>query len=290
VVASEIYIYGGQSIMKNEENYMDSRYDREVAKFGKKDALIALCAVVAFSGILALAIYVLMALIPEGLTDIQSTLWNTVTRVILVAAAVVIVLLKKQGLSSIGFHKDKLLSTLKFTLLLTLIFSAFGVIPGLIFGWEFNGFGAIIPIILTTFIMAAGEDIFYVGYLQTRLHGLIKSHVLAILTGAVFFALVHVPAVLIGGYQYPADLVAALIVWILGHSFMVLIFRRHFSIIPVMVTHTLANFFSGGGLWSEFNLNDNMMYSGIFPILSVFVVLLIMEIVHWRRRSRVCRQ
>jgi membrane protease YdiL (CAAX protease family) len=272
--------------MKDEGRYMDSRYNREIAKFGKKDALVALCAVIAFSGILVLASVIGERVSPEGLTEIQSTILNAVVRVILIGAAVTIVLLKKQGLASIGFHKEKLLSTLRFTLLLALVFSAFGVVPGLILGWEFVSFGAIIPIILRTLIMAAGEDIFFVGYLQTRLHGLIKSHILAILTGAVFFAFAHVPAVLIGGFQYGPDLVAMLVVWLLGHSFMVLVFRRYFSIIPVIVIHTLSNFFARGDLWSEFNLDDNMMYSGVFPILSVFVVLLIMEIVRWRRRSK----
>jgi len=56
--------------------------------------------------------------------------------------------------------------------------------------------------------------------------------------------------------------------------------------IPVIIVHTLSNFFSGGSLWSELNLDYNMFYSGTVPILSVFIVLVILEVVRWWRAKR----
>ena len=259
---------------------MDSRYEQEVKKFGKKDAVIALCVLAVLMGVL-----VLVALVSERATDFQSTIMDYALRIVLVGTAVTIVLVKKQGLASIGFHKDKLWPMLRFGLILILIFLVFGIVPGLIFGWEFNGMGAIIPALLTTLFMAAGEDIFFVGYLQTRLYGLIKNNALAILAGAVFFALVHLPAAMILA-AYPFGALTGVFVWILGHSFVVLIFRRHFSIITVIIVHTLANFFSGGSIWSEFNIEYSLFYSGTVPILSVLVVLVILEIVRWRKAKK----
>ena len=259
---------------------MDLRYKQEVQKYGKKDAIIALCVLVVLMAVLVLA-----ALGTERMTDFQSTVMDYALRIILVGTAITIVLVKKQGLASIGFHKDKLWPMLKFGLILILTFSVFGIVPGLIFGWEFNSLGAIIPTLFTTLFMAAGEDIFFVGYLQTRIHGLIKKDVLAILAGAVFFALVHLPAAIISA-AYPFGALTGVFVWILGHSFVVLIFRRHFSIITVIIVHTLANFFSSGSIWSEFNLEYSLFYSGTVPILSVLVILIVLEIVSWKRAKR----
>ena len=257
---------------------MDMRYEEEVKKYGKKDAIVALCAFVAVTAIIAVS-DVLSTILP-----VSSTVWGFVLRAIIVGVAIAIVLVKKQGLASIGIHIDKLWPTLRFSALLILVFFIFGVVPGLIFGWEFCSLGTIIPILFITMINAAGEDIFFVGYFQTRLHGLIKNNVLAIFVGAVGFALAHVPALLIspfpaGGWD------TMLILWIIAHTFLVLIFRRHFSIIPVIIAHTLLNFLSTGGLWNEFNFADNESLIG-FSMLLILLSLVVVEVVCYRRAKK----
>ena len=245
-------------------------------KYGKKDAIIALCVFI---------VLVALSLVDEVLTtnfEAQATIFQFTSRIIIIVVVFSIVLLKKQGLASIGFHKDKLRSMLKFGIIITLILSAFGIVPGLIHGWEFNSFGVVIPILFTTIIMAAGEDIFFVGYLQTRLYGLFKKDVPAIFAGAVLFALAHVPGLLIG---FHTGWITMWIIWLIGHTLMVLIFRRHFSIIPVIIVHSLANFFSTGGLWCEYSFDYNEDWSGIAIIL-IFLVLLILEIVRYNRAKK----
>jgi len=254
---------------------MALRYNQEVRKYEKKDAIIALCAFVVATAISVLD-YVLITNFESHATILQFT-----GRILIIGMTFAIVLVKKQGLASIGFHKDKLWSILRFTILLIVVFSAFGIIPGLIHGWEFNTLRVLIPLLLTTIIMAAGEDIFFVGYLQTRLYGIFKSHVLAILVGAVCFALIHVPIGLLS--PFPMGWVGMWVIWMIGHTLMVLIFRRHFSIIPVIVVHTLANFLSGGSLWVAFDFGED--WTGIGIIL-VLVVLLVYEIVVWRCQSK----
>ena len=256
---------------------MDSKYKQEVQKFGKKDAIIALCAFVAITAFITFFDWLRI----QGFHD---TTIGFILRAIIIGITFTIVLVKKQGLASIGFHKDKLRQALVFGLLLTLVFSAFGVIPGLIYNWEFNSIGTIISVLLITIIMAAGEDIFFVGYLQTRLHGLFKSSIVAILVGAICFALAHVPAALLLS-PYPVGMINMWIIWIIGHTLMVLVFRKQFSIIPVIIAHTLGNFFSTGGLWSDFNseYNDSWISSAI---LLLFAILVVLEIVRWCQRAK----
>jgi len=249
---------------------MVSKYEHEVKKYGKKDAIIALCVFVA---IIPLS---LMSWVITG--DVHATLFGFLSRVIIIGITVAIVIVKKQGLASIGIHKDKLWPALRLSLLLLIIFVVFGIVPGLIYGWELIGIGTLFPALGTTIIMAAGEDIFFVGYLQTRLHGLFKNNALAILIGAICFAIAHVPTALIE--PYAAGWVGSLIIWMIGHTLMVLIFRRHFSIIPVIIAHTLGNFLGGGSLWVEFTFGSDWTGTAMLILL---VALLIMEIVRWRR-------
>ena len=156
--------------------------------------------------------------------------------------------------------------------------------PGLIYGWEFNSLKTIISVLFITIIMAAGEDIFFVGYLQTRLHGLFKNSILAILVGAICFGLAHVPAALLLS-PYPVSMVSMWVIWIIGHTLMVLVFRKQFSIMPVIIAHTLGNFFSVGSLWSDFDSEYNSSWVSIAMLL-VFAILLILEIVRWFRTTR----
>jgi len=255
---------------------VDSRYKQEVQRYGKKDAIIALCAFVVFC-VLSVLDWVFSTHF-----DMQSAILPFFGRIIGIAIILVIIFVKKEGLSSIGFHTDKLKHTLGFTFIIVLAFVAFGIIPGLIYGWELNNLGMLIPVLLTTLIMAAGEDIFFVGYLQPRLHGLIKNTVLAIFVGAVCFAIAHVPIGILD-YAFPMGWGAMWLVWMFGHTVMVLIFRRQFSIIPVITTHTLGNFFMGGSLWVE-DVYDYDWSSA--ALILIFLVLMIYEIVNWRRRAK----
>jgi len=255
---------------------MVSRYKQEVQKHGKKDAVIALCVFVVFC-----ALTVLDWAFSTHF-DIQSVILPFLGRIIGIAIILVIIFVKREGLSSIGFHADKLKHTLGFTLVIVLAFTAFGIIPGLIHGWEINNIGALIPVLLTTLFMAAGEDIFFVGFLQPRLHGLIKNTALAIFVGAVCFAVAHVPIGILD-YTFPMGWGAMWFVWMFGHMVMVLVFRRQFSIIPVITTHTLGNFFMGGSLWVQDVYDYD--WSSIVLIL-IFLVLMLYEIVNWRRQAK----
>jgi len=254
------------------------RYEQEVQKYGKKDSIIALCACLVIA-VLTVALWAIAE--SFELARLQSSILQLTFSAIVIGIAVTIVLIRKQGLASIGIHKDKLWPTLRFGLLFILIFSALGVVPGLIYGWEFNSLRTIIALLFMAIVLAAQEDIFFTGYLQTRLYGLFKKDVLAILVGAVLFALVHIPV----GLFSDMNMVFYMVTLCISHVCMVLIFRVYFSIIPVIIVHTLQNFLNLGDLWSVYNPDYNSSWV-MTAALPIWVLMIVLEIIRFRRRKK----
>jgi hypothetical protein len=88
-----------------------------------------------------------------------------------------VILIKQQGFSSIGFHTKNLLPALCLGIVFSvfsLVFTYQGILPGLLTGGQFQTFGILMTLLLSTVLNAAWEDIAITGYVQTRLYGLIK--------------------------------------------------------------------------------------------------------------------
>jgi len=259
---------------------MNSIYKQEVSKHEKKDAIIALCTfpIVAILTIVQWVILQTFELAGFAVLILQLSLVVFSTGMVFT-----IVLTKKQKLSSIGLRKDNLRPALGMVLLIILIYFAIDMLPMLTSGWEFSNLGTMTPLLLLTFVLAAWEDIYFVGYLQTRLYGLFKKDDSAIFVGAVLFALLHIP---VGLYM---DLgVIIMIVYMVTLCFMhlkfVFIFRRGFSLIPVFIAHALTNAISSGEFWRGFNPDYDEPIMLAHYVL--FLILVIWEIVSWRHQKR----
>jgi membrane protease YdiL (CAAX protease family) len=254
---------------------MKTRYRQEVAKYGKKDAIIALCT------------YPLFVVLTIGFWELASHFeWigqqgrfaSWIFAVFMASIIVTIVVVKKQGLSSIGIHKDKILPALRLGLLFCLI-PVFigGVLPWFFYGWEVNYFGQILLLLFSTFVLAAFEDIIFVGFIQTRLYGIFKSDMLAICLCAILFALLHIPVGLAtsGGHGFlGVELILYLVVLFIGHIILVLLFKRYFSLLPVFMFHTMSNFVFMGRFWMDFD-SDYLMF---WQSISFIVMLLALSI------------
>lgn len=261
------------------------QYKAEVAKFTKKDGMLALCY---FAYILALTFFLgfsLQSSIAAELSNETLIFINNVIRPIaMVLPCIVIIFVKKQGLSSIGIHKKNLGAAL----LLGLVFSAialmlyWGLLPGLVQGGQLRPIGEIIVQILTvTLVLAAWEDIVCSGFIQTRLHGLIKHNILAVFVGALIFAFIHFPAYILAdfidpGYYRALNLLISprMIGWIGMHTIHNLLFRKYFSIFPVIMIHTFVNV-SQGLLWEApgvTGLNETVSFAIIVLVVVAWAV------------------
>jgi len=182
-----------------------------------------------------------------GLSWYLMVLFTIVTTSLQASIVFVIVLRNKQGLASIGLHKEKIFSAIRLGLLFSLIPITFiAIIPGIVDGFNEIQIGAILVSFVTTFFFAAHEDVIFVGFIQTRLYGFFKTDKAAITIGAILFAAMHIPPWLMMGRFNTDNLIVSIalnsIGWVLMYFVLVSVFKKYYSLVSVFILHTLANF------------------------------------------------
>jgi len=253
-------------------------YKEEVSQYTKKDAIHAL---------LFFAFIMLISSVPFGPTGQIVNL-----AFVLMQFVFLFVLLKRkgQGLRSIGLHlidwKKALAVGLVFVIVCLMLNE--GLLPGLLGGWQIRPANVIIWAVVQVLIMAFYEDVFYVGYIQTRIYGLIKNDILAVLVGAIIFAVMHWPflirTAMTSGEGVGADFLGVLvfltIAWIVWHVIYNTVFRRLRSIITVTLLHFSWNLSLGarGGLWVDSYENgfNEFLSTGIVYAMVLLIVLWIL--------------
>lgn len=262
-------------------------YKEEVAQYTKKDAVHALLFGV-FLTLMFTAIWgVFMA---TGLRDSDGrmTITGQVVNIAFLVPMFLITLfvfLKKKGqtLRSIGLHlmdwKKALVVGLFFAVVLSMIFD--GLVPGLLGGWQMHSAGMVAWLLVMFLILAFYEDVMYIGYIQTRIYGLIKNDYLAVFIGGLIFAVTHWPffitmAIVSGdgfGTDFWGAFAFATVTWIVMHIIMNTIFRHLRSIITVTLFHFAWNFAFSGHFWVDGYENGfNPMFSGAIAFGAVFLV------------------
>ena len=233
-----------------QEHTYNAKYRSEVYKYTKKDAVIALC-FYAFYVIMGVALGVYLRFFEQPLA-------GTLIGVFLIVVCLIIVFARKGGLASLGIHRKNLWDSLRLGLL-------FGPIPliiysftlHLIFGWEFRPIAPILISALHILMFAFGEDILFVGYIQTRIYGLIKKDIWAICVVALLFTFMHFPILIV---HHGAGVLAAIgglsggLIWFaslfITHLMFNAVFRRYAALLPAVMLHTIVNVNFTGSLWA----------------------------------------
>lgn len=223
---------------------MGLQYNHEIKKYGRKDAIIALCLCAYYFGILFL-----QGLLIRLGSPLPGLLLDFIV-FILVLLPFFAILLWKDDLASIGLHREKLGVALRLGLVISLLAFIVTVLPRAVGGWELASFNTVLSMFFLAVIVAFLEDTFFSGYLQTRIYGLIKNDVAAVLMVAFLFALSHVPVHvgLFGVSALSVMLSGQMLFWMIFHILYNQIYRRYFSLYPVLMMHFSWNF-SGSGLF-----------------------------------------
>ena len=267
-----------------------SPYQEEVAQYAKKDAIHALL----FAAYIALmTIVFLIVVLVFNLSDndrqisFVGRLLDVGMVTLYLVSLFVIVRKKGQGLRSLGLHliewKKALGAGLIFLAVNLFLFD--GLLPGLLANWQMRSALMTVWFVVFLLIKAFFEDVVFIGYMQTRIHGLIKNEILAILAVAFIFATFHYPGMIAlniladgsFGLSFWGTLVFYTLFWMIGHIFMNIVFRRFRSIIPVTLLHFSINIAQIGALWehrSEDGLNEILSVVIIgFVLLSTCIIL-----------------
>ena len=251
---------------------MDSLYNQEVSKCGKKDAIIAL-GFFAYFMIRNFAIHIIYSQF-----NIPAEVWPIAHIVIAVVDTLIvfaIIKIRKQNLASIGLHKKNIWAALGLGLLFVPIFILQRIVQGSIVGWELYSFGSFMLSLMTVTLFAVREDINFVGFIQTRLHGLVKNDFWAVNLGAALFTLAHVPArfahdISMGVPNY----ILLLANWFFMHRAFVMLFKRHYSLVPVFAVHIASNF---PRLWQGDGITG-----WLWTAIPTAVFVLAVEIWYWK--------
>jgi len=251
---------------------MNALYSQEVSKYGKKDVLIAL----GFFTYFIIRDFAVSILYLQF--NISGEAWRIligVTCIIDILIVLAIVKIRKQNLTSIGLHKKNIVAALGLGLLFAPIFILQRIAQGIIVGWALYPFGSFMLSLMNVTLWAVREDISFVGFLQTRLYGLVKNDTWAINLGAALFTLAHVPSRLVQGIPMGAmTFILLLVNWFFMHRAFVMLFKRYYSLVPVFIMHIASNFPS---LWQGDGIT-----AWLWVAIPTAVFVLAVEFWYWR--------
>ena len=289
--------------MAREGYYMDNTerilsYNEEVAQYTKKDGIHALL-LVAWTAITALLFFMIVDGFDlfrnaEGSLTFAAELLG-ITFVLPFNLIPLFVILKKKGqtLKSVGLHiidwKKSLAGGLLFVVVLVCITV---IVPGLLMGWQLNNVSRILWLILYLLIMAVWEDIVYVGYIQTRIYGLLKKDFWAIALGGFAFAAFHYPNLFFrffaGAAFFDLNIWSYIFMmtgsWIMMHVLFNHNFRYFRSIITVTLFHFASNFAFREDLWSY--TGESSPNGFIIRGVTIFTAFLIPSFFVWLEKRR----
>jgi hypothetical protein len=279
--------------MSNTNNQLS--YKEEVAKYTKKDAIHALLFSVYVSAVGIAFWFVATAFdwrYDSEFTD-GMTLTGRIISVVLIPAITLIPLFaivkkKAQGIHSLGIHlsnwKKAIFGGLLFFAVIQLV--ANGLLAGFLADWQMHTVVVVALLVIYRIIMAFWEDVIFIGYIQTRIYGIINNDILAVVAGGFVFAVVHYPNLIAinivtggdFGLNFWINLAISTFIFVALHAIMNTIFRHFRSIIPVTLFHASFNLAAGGFFWysraAEGGINEGITYTVVFSIVLLICVIL----------------
>jgi len=201
---------------------------------------------------------------------------------VVVTALIIFILLRKERLSSIGIGRDNLVKALCFGLMCGAISIVVqGIVP-LINGCALAPFNQILNrFIYQLVFIALAEEIVFRGYIQTRLYGMIKGEIIAIMTGALLFSVMHLPYMyILSGVAelFTLQTLVLLAFWFAMHIILNFVYRRTGSIFGVVLFHALYN--TANNIFNDvdtmlFGFDFSYITHGAIPVLLAIVFLFI---------------
>ena len=232
-------------------------YKEEVAQYTKKDAIHALL-FFAYGVVFLTAnsffhhsdagSEILSTISEMGI--IPYTLFRMRTAFFMLVPLFIIVRKKGQGLRSLGLHLIEWKKALLAGLFLVAVVPIFTYLPFFSAESQIHPIEVVITSIVVLLVGALWEDVVFVGYIQTRIYGLIKNDFWAVIAAGLIFAIMHYPFT-IGNFLSGDGVRFGLgfwntfallnLQWVAMHAVFNFVFREYRSIITVTLFHFSAN-------------------------------------------------
>jgi membrane protease YdiL (CAAX protease family) len=274
------------SSVKGGGTLMDSQYKAAISSYTKKDAVTAIIYWVGLMVLYAAA---------GVLANYFGGFIGTAISLLFVVVCIIIIFVKKQGLSSIGLVGGEIGSSLIVGLLLGIVpvVTSHGLLAALLYGWELKPIGYIVSqFVYFLIVIALVEEIIFRGYIQTRLYGLFRNNTTAMIFGGVMFMLMHIPYQIItrGGWDAFTIIFALNLVFtFLFHIAATMLYGKFNTLYGAVLFHTVVD-------WSSeiFNSDtgDDPIWTGLLFVGLFALTMLIFGVryLHKRRKERVLEQ
>lgn len=216
---------------------INATYKGMIGTYNKKDAIWAFGVY-----ILVMISYYIMGVLYSD----KNVYLGYQINVALAVICVIIVLIRKQKLKSIGFDKIEIKKSFVFGIVLALFIFLVDFIPGYLAGYEMLPLAKLFSNFLYYFfIIALVEEIVFRGFIQTRIYGIIKNPILSILVTAFLFMTMHIPfqmgAAHVGVITYISTYFISLFITFLWHIVFNFMYAKYNSIAAPTIFHAVLD-------------------------------------------------
>lgn len=215
----------------------DPSYRRETARYGLADGLLAV-----FVYLLTMAAYYAIGAYQAATGKYTGIPVNLA----LTALCILLAVLKKDGIGSLGFRKKHAVPAAVTGLALGLALALFSVITGLAGGNAFSPASKIVSkFFYYLIVIALTEEVVFRGYIQSRLFGLIHNNAGATALAALMFVSMHIPYHMSAAHDTLLSFCAGNWAWFITlfvwHLVFTYLYRRFNSILAPTLFHALMD-------------------------------------------------
>ena len=217
----------------------DNHYKEMTSNYKKIDAYIALIFYMFF-----LLVYYFMGRIYAE----KQIYLGTVINIMLAVICLIIIKFRKQKLDSLGLSRNNIKKSLILgTILGVILLLLNGILPNIIAGNTLVSvrqiaYNAIYYLIIISLV----EELIFRGYIQTRIYGLIKRRLPAIIITAILFMIMHIPFQMGRSNMNLVEFIANNWLWfiilIVWHVVFDFLYRKYNNILTGTIFHGFMNF------------------------------------------------
>jgi len=215
-------------------------YKQMVISYNKTDGVLAICFFVTCMVLLYLTGWVLVQF---------DVLLNSIYGLVTIFLALMLVRGRKQSVQTVGITKANIFRSSLVGIILSVPFVIFAVIPRLTeITHPIQPLYVLYSIFFYLIVVSFGEEVVYRGYIQPRLHGLIKNNFLAVALGGIMFSIMHIPFqsalyYFHNGQLWPSWITPLqLLLWFGWHIVFNEIYRKYNSLAGPVILHFFMNF------------------------------------------------
>lgn len=164
-------------------------YIQLVKHYSINDTMMALGLFVLYCGAMAVS-----GLVNKYLSTLERTVSGIIINSCFVGVVLLFLVVKKQGIETVGLKKGNIKLSLIMGLVLAAILFFCNCLSNIIFEDQaFVPFNTILIYIIYFFTVGLCEEVIFRGYILTRLYGIVRNVYVDILLSGVLFVLMHFP-------------------------------------------------------------------------------------------------